>query len=175
MDLTHWEYVFLLVSLHLTKTSRESTNPFSGEAVRYRIEDPLSKEEIESAAKVLEQRGFAFIEGEGYYSERPDGEHISFRCPFTKSPSPVTGMAVEIVCRELSLADVATVLDVARAGNLGLASSVGDLVRVVDRDPTSDELVRWPDVRSIMSVDDAHKWIIESIGGRKVRSGWPGF
>jgi hypothetical protein len=170
LELTHWEHSFLLHTCNLGESVRTGTNPFTGEAVEFPVDDGLTDDEIDALQDAFDENGIDGPEpdGEGYAVYGDEGDCLRFRCPDLDDGVPITGVAAEITVRELSNAVLAVVLDVARAGNLALTSTVGDCVRIVDRPPDRKMLERWPDAQTLSSVADLRQWLQESVGGQRV-------
>jgi hypothetical protein len=170
LDLTHWGYSFLLHTCNLGSQTRTSTNPFTGETVESTMDAGLTDDEINALQDVFDENGIdgPEPEGEGYAAYRAEGESLRFRCNDLDEGEPIDGIAAEVVVKQLSDELLTIILDVARAGNLVLTSSVGDCVRVPIRDPDHKLLQRWPDAVAVSSIAELRQWLQESIGGRKL-------
>lgn len=170
LELTHLEYSFLLHTCNLGDTARTGTNPFTGKVVEFLIDDGLTNEEIDALQEVFDENGIDGPEpqGEGYAAYGPAGNSLRFRCNDLDDGESISSIAVEVVVKELSAEILVIVLDVARAGNFALTSSVGDCVRIPDRSPDVKLLERWPDATSLSSISELRQWLKDSIGGRHV-------
>ena len=168
--LTHWEYSFLLHTCNLGESQVTRTNPFTGEPVIVHIDDGLSVEERRAIQAVFAEHG---IEGpepdfEGY-AMCSDDDSLRFRCDDLDGDAPISNFEVEVVVKQLSDELLAIVLDVARAGNLALMSSVGDCVRIAHDAPAATLIKRWPDAEPLSSIADLREWLQQKIEGRRVR------
>jgi hypothetical protein len=170
LELTHWEYSFLLHTCNLGDAARTGRNPFTGEPVEFPIDDGLTDDEIDAIQDVFDENGIDGPEpdGQGYAVYGADGDCLRFRCNDLDAGEPISGIAAEAVVKELSDQILTVILDVARAGHLALTSSVGDCVRIPDRTPDAKLLKRWPDAQSLSSISELRQWFEDSIGGRQV-------
>lgn len=172
LDLTHWAYGFLLHTCNLGDAVRTAgTNPFTGEAVVVPIDDGLSDDEIDALRDVFDENAIdgPEPEGEGYAVYGADGDSLRFRCFTFDGDHSICDIAAEVVVKQLSDDILTIILDVARAGNLALTSSVGDCVRIPGRRPDPKLLKRWPDAQPLSSISELRQWLQDSIGGRQVR------
>jgi len=170
-ELTHWEYSFLFHTRNLGDAARTGINPLTGNAIEFPIDNGLTDDEVDAIQNVFAENGIDGPEpdGEGYAVYGSDGEYLRFQCYDLEGSAPISSIDGEAVVKQLTDSVLTIILDVARAGNLVLTSSVGDCVRIPDDSPTEILLNRWPDAESLSSVSELRRWLQETIGGRRVR------
>ena len=170
LRLTHWEYSFHLHTCNLGESARTGTNPFTGQTVEVPIDEGLSDAEIDAIQAVFDENGIEGPEpaGEGYAVYGANSDSLRFRCNDLDEGEPISGIDVEVVVTSLSDKVLATILEVARAGNLAMTSSLGDCVRIIDRVPDRSLLERWPDAQTLSSATQLRQWLQGIIGGDQV-------
>ncbi|MEX2171110.1 MAG: hypothetical protein WD851_17455 [Pirellulales bacterium] len=168
MELIHWLYSFGLNTCNFGDRFRLGINPFTGEEVRFPIDDGLSGHQIRSVKSVFALHGIRGPEPEceGYAFYGVDGESVRFRGSDFEKDS-VVSMAVEITVKKLVDEIVSIVFDVAKAGGFALSSDAGDSVRILDRELDATILARWPDAQLIRSVRELRIWIEQVIGAQQ--------
>lgn len=167
---THREYIFVLNTCNVGESTESFVSPFTGTTHALPNDIALESDELSTLRTFFAESGITLDpDGEGYTVHWDKGDHLSFRGDIHRS-IPVRHIGVEVVVRQLSDEVLNLILRTARAGNMALTSSVGDCVRIVDREPDITLLARWPDATSLFSVIELRSWLESTIGGRGVRS-----
>jgi hypothetical protein len=166
MEQTHWHFTFLLHTCNLGGGRKAITNPFTGEVFDVPIDIGLMPSEIEAVQRTFIENG---IEGPEYTGNEGYGAYIGkgfeFRCFELDGPNRIESIGVDLRVSNLSDEVLGVILAVARAGNLALTSSSGTLARIVDRTPEENLLSRWPDAKTISSIEDVRNWLVSGIRG----------
>ncbi len=170
LELTHWEYSFLMHTCNLGDQSGKATNPFTGETIEFPMDYGLTREEIDAIQDIFDENGVdgPDPDGEGYVMRRIQSESLRFLCYDLDAAEPIAEIAVEVIVKDLPDQVLTLILDVARAGNLALTSSVGDSVRIPGKKLSAEVKKRWPDAQSLSSISELRQWLQDSIGGRQV-------
>jgi hypothetical protein len=160
-----WEYCFYFHTRNLGDQVRHVQNPFTGKSIEVPIDPPLAQCEWDAIRDVFKKHHFdgPLPEGEGFRISMTDGQYVGLRL------GP-TGLAIEIVMRELSNSVIEIMIEIAKAGNLAFTSTTGDKVRLLDGPLDAKTLARWPDATVLHSVSEVKSWLVDDICGRKVRS-----
>lgn len=168
------EFTFCMHTCRLGNRMRKGTNPFTGAAVEFPIDDGLSMGERSALRAVFDTYG---VEGpepefEGYALYLPGNGSVRLRGfpDLADAAAPAIGLSVEIVVEALSNDVLAFVLEVAREGNLALMSSTGKSVRLVTESKDPRVRMRWLDAALIATVADLRVWLEADVGSREVRS-----
>lgn len=167
----HKEYSFYTHTLNFGDKVRKGTNPFTGEATEFPIDDGMTDEEIEAIQDIFDEYEIDGPEPEfeGYAMYSDEGSSLRFRCNDLDDCDLITGIPIELVTPTLMDEMLSIILQVARAGNLAFTSVTGEDVRIVDCVPTAVQLRRWPDARTVNSISELRDWLINVIGSREVR------
>jgi len=166
----HLEFSFYTHTCNFGDAVRTGTNPFTGETTEFPVDDGMTEDEIDAVQDIFDDNG---IEGpepehEGYAVFSDDGSSIRFRCHDLDAGDPITGIPIELVVPHLTDEVLTIIMDVARAGNLALTSVTGEDVRLIEKQPDSTQLKRWPDAATIGSVADLRDWLNNVIGSGEV-------
>jgi hypothetical protein len=173
MKRNHSEFSFVLHACRLGDRIRKATNPFTGELIVAPIDEGLTPAERKAILRVFRKYN---VEGpepefEGYAFYLLGNGSVRFRGFADIEDTelhPVTSLAVEIVVKQLADDVLTFVLDVARQGNLAFMSSTADHVGLVNESDDPRIQKRWPDARTIATIEDLRSWLEVDIGGRRV-------
>jgi hypothetical protein len=140
-------------------------NPFTGDEFEQPVDGGLSNEETDAIREIFAAHN---IQGpfDGGHLVGPvyGNESLNFHTEFELGgDSPVVSISVFVSVDDLSDEILVTILTLARNGNLSLMSQLGTSVRIVDRQPTSKELARWPDAKKLTSTAELRQWLQDKI------------
>jgi hypothetical protein len=165
------EYTLGLYTLNLGDRVRKATNPFTGEPMEFYIDDGMTKAEVASVKRILEEMGATRADDSGYrYFSLPNGTRVGVGGFARDLASGIQSIPVEFVVRgEFSTPEASLVLSIVPAGNLFIGSSA-DPHLVATASQVSDQRFHQRHKHSSIATDAnaLASWVKQKIGSRDV-------
>ncbi|HEY8749462.1 MAG TPA: hypothetical protein VIM11_15865 [Tepidisphaeraceae bacterium] len=153
-----------LYTCNLTSRSRIGTNPFTGETVHFPLDDGLTPQERTNLEAQLSQMRASTADEDGYRTINcPDGGE--FTIGVARNNTPLVSCHIEII----TLTDdvIASILDLARSGNMAIRSSIDSDVVALTKPPQSGLIAgRWPGAPVINAPGQLRSWLEGSVWKR---------
>jgi hypothetical protein len=167
-----FEYSFGLWTCRLGAHFKSGVNPFTGEEVRFYIDEGLSQAERE-ATKVLLRDRAAELEGPGEFYRLRFGDGVEVWIglgTLVNDLTPVIGAKVEIVGRRLTDNVLRFLHELANVANMAFTPAVaGDGPEAITQE-SIDPVIRqrWPRVVVVRTPAELIDWLEKHVKPRKV-------
>lgn len=166
------EYSFGLWTCRLGSQFTCGVNPFTGEEVKFYIDEGLSQAEREAAKVLLRDRG-AKLEGAGefYHLKFHDGVKVSIGLgTLVNDSTPVIGAEINIVGRRLTNEVLRFMHDLADVANMAFQPAVaGDGPEAITQESMDPKIrQRWPGAVVVRAPDELNDWFEKYVIPREV-------
>jgi hypothetical protein len=168
---TQLDFSFILHTANLGDRTRHVINPFTQATLDVPIDHGFTANEAAEMAGFLASRGFTGPEphGEGFVLRHAARDSLRLRFGQFEGPAPgVVSVGAELVVKRLDDGVLGILLELACVANCAFMSSTGKHVRLPKSRVRETLLSRWPQLRSLESVQDLREWLENDIAARKV-------